>query len=447
MKLICFKNPADGIKTSTSISKEERAMQVTRNILANVGPHLSVKITHYPSGPSDDDSEPADAATGTAIRSGDGDSTDAEKWMVHSAKGSFDVTKKDLLDPNQYYVHPAENNLSAAEKRAVTARRKRALAHEVRRLEKEARKLCEGERERMRNGWLEYINGRIASGQPVDRITFDKMTDELGGKFSGEYLLRNGLTGKDENVRVHVHDDQASVMHMGVIGALSSVVTKMKDGSGGRRKRKGRDGDGEGSGSSEGRRNIVSTARGANMIEAFVKLSKDGSLTKADVSAAKKKRAARNLKECNDAVVAFDAFVASCTAAGKEEDAVTWKKSYFNPGRLDAKVGSSSANWYSDEDLKAILRLLFPESKKLSKPRQEKIAYIRDPKNFNMPWTQTSIDAELERWRHRLAELQVEAEDVAEQDEPEDGAEVDVAEQEDAAQQAQEQPQEGGLYM
>ena len=64
-----------------------------------------------------------------------------------------------------------------------------------------------------------------------------------------------------------------------------------------------------------------------------------------------------------------------------------------------------------------------------------------------MPWTQTSIDAELERWRHRLAELQADAEDVAEQDEPEDGAEVDVAEQEDAAQQAQEQPQEGGLYM
>ena len=37
------------------------------------------------------------------------------------------------------------------------------------------------------------------------------MTEELEGKFSGRYLLRNNLTGNDEYVSVHVHGDHARV--------------------------------------------------------------------------------------------------------------------------------------------------------------------------------------------------------------------------------------------
>jgi len=359
------------------------------------------------------------------------------------------VTKKDLLDPTQYLIHPPEVRLSSAEKRAVTTRKQRAHAHEIRRLEKEAQGLCRAERERMRAGWKEYIQGRIASGKPIDDSTFDCMTEELEGKFSGRYLLRNNLTGNDEYVAVHVHGDHAAVFHMGVLGAIDGVVSKLKAESG--RKRKSRDGDGDGSsGSSDGRRNIVSTNRGANMIDAFAKLSKDSDLTKADVSAAKKKKKANELKEAEAAVAGFDAFVASCVAAGMEEDTVTWRKPYFKTDRLDAKSGSSSSNMYSDGDLKAILRLLFPASGKLSKARPEKIAHIRDAKNFNMPWTKTSIDAELERWRHKLGELQAAAEDVAEPDEPEDGAdgtEIEVAQQENAAEPAEQQPEEAGVHI
>ena len=40
LKLICFKNPADGIKTSKAVSKSERTKQVTMNILATIEPHL-----------------------------------------------------------------------------------------------------------------------------------------------------------------------------------------------------------------------------------------------------------------------------------------------------------------------------------------------------------------------------------------------------------------------
>jgi hypothetical protein len=170
------------------------------------------------------------------------------------------------------------------------------------------------------------------------------------------------------------------------------------------------------------------------MIEAYAKLQRDDHKTQADVSAAKKKAAARELKECEAAVAAFDAFVASCVAAGKEEDGVTWKKPYFNVDRLDAKEGSG--NLYSDGDLKAILRLLFPGSGKLSKPIPEKIAHIRDPAKFNKPWTKTIIDAELELWRRKLVELQAAAEDVAQRDGSNDDNDEAVMEaQEDVAEQ------------
>ena len=89
------------------------------------------------------------------------------------------------------------------------------------------------------------------------------------------------------------------------------------------------------------------------------------------------------------------------------------------------------------------------QSGKLSKPRQDKIAHIRDPANFDKPWTKTSIDAELELKRHKLAELQADSEDVAEQDELEDEganeAEMDVAEQSNGDELNETQPQEEGL--
>ena len=236
---------------------------------------------------------------------------------------------------------------------------------------------------------------------------------------------------------------------MDVRGTLKSVVTAVKK----QKKRKSRDGDG--ADGSEGRRNIVSTTRGTNMIDAYAKLQRDGEKNQADVSAAKKKTAAKELKECEAAVAAFTAFVANCTAAGMEEDGVTWRKPYFNTDRLDA-TRFGSGNLYSDNDLKAILRLLFPTSGKLSKPRPDKIAHIRDPANFDKPWTKTSIDAELELKRHKLAELQAASEDVAEQDEAEDEggneaemigneAEMDVAEESNSEEMNETQPQQEGL--
>ena len=93
------------------------------------------------------------------------------------------------------------------------------------------------------------------------------------------------------------------------------------------------------------------------MIDACAKLQRDGEKSQADVSAAKKKMAAKELKECEAAVAAFTAFVANCTAAGMEQDGVTWKKPHFKTDRLDTKVGSG--NLHSDADLKAILRLTF----------------------------------------------------------------------------------------
>ena len=233
---------------------------------------------------------------------------EAGKWTVFTSKGQEEVTKAELLDPKKYHVHPPRGgSLTSAEKRAETARRQRNHAHEKRRQEQEAKKLCFGERNRMIDGWYAEINRLIAEGKPMDRTTFDKMSGEMANKYSGEYLLRNNLTGEDETVRVSVHNDQAAVFHTGVIDTLKSVVTTVKKQKGGT-KRKSRDGDG--ANSSEGRRNIVSTTRGANMIDACAKLQRDGEKNQADVSAAKKKMAAKELKECEAAVAAFTAFVA-----------------------------------------------------------------------------------------------------------------------------------------
>ena len=257
LKLICFKNPADGIKKSKAVSKSERTKQVTMNILATIGPHQAVKVTQHPDGDGSNDADDDAAGTdGTAIRTGTCDSTDTEKWTVFTSKGQEEVTKAELLDPKKYHVHPPRGgSLTSAEKRAETARRQRNHAHEKRRQEQEAKKLCFGERNRMIDGWHAEINRLIAEGKPMDRTTFDKMSGEMANKYSGEYLLRNNLTGEDETVRVSVHNDQAAVFHTGVIDTLKSVVTTVKKQKGGT-KRKSRDFDG--ANSSEGRRNVVS---------------------------------------------------------------------------------------------------------------------------------------------------------------------------------------------
>lgn len=176
LKLICFKNPADGIKTSKAVSKSERTKQVTMNILATIEPHQAVKVTQYPDGDGSNDADDDAAGTdGTAIRTGTCDSTDTEKWTVFTSKGQEEVTKAELLDPKKYHVHPPRGgSLTSAEKRAETARRQRNHAHEKRRQEQEAKKLCFGERNRMIDGWYAEINRLIAEGKPMDRTTFDK---------------------------------------------------------------------------------------------------------------------------------------------------------------------------------------------------------------------------------------------------------------------------------
>ena len=243
LKLTCFKNPADGIKTSKAKSKSERTKQVAMNTLATVGPHQAVKVTQRPDGDgsndADDDDDDAAGTDGAAIRAGTCDSTDAEKWTVFTSKGQEEVTKAELLDPKKHHVHPPRGgSLTSAEKRAETARRQRNHAHEKRRQEQEAKKLCFGERNRMIDGWHAEINRLIAEGKPMDRTTFDKMSGEMASRHSGEHLLRNNLTGEDETVRVSVHNDQAAVFHAGAIDALKSVVTTVKKQKGGTKRKR-----------------------------------------------------------------------------------------------------------------------------------------------------------------------------------------------------------------
>ena len=198
LKLIRFKNPADGIKTSKAVTKEERALQVTCDILANVEPHQSVKITEHvdgDGGSDDSDDGPSNSGSdGTAVRTGVCDSTDEEMWTVITSNGTKEITKADLLDPKQYYVHLRDGSTTSAEKRAMAARRSREHAHEKRRQEQEAKKLCHEERDQMLNGWFEEMNRRIAAGELLDRGTFDEMIGQASNKFSGVYQLRNNVT-------------------------------------------------------------------------------------------------------------------------------------------------------------------------------------------------------------------------------------------------------------
>ena len=57
--------------------------------------------------------------------------------------------------------------------------------------------------------------------------------------------------------------------------------------------------------------------------------------------------------------------------------------------------------------------LLLLKLRLLSKKRDDKIAYIRDPKNFAKPWTKTQIDAELEAKKHKLDHLRAKAAEAA----------------------------------
>ena len=252
---------------------------------------------------------------------------------------------------------------------------------------------------------------RMHCGQCSQTNRFsNRMCHDLESKFSGKYLLRNNVTGDEENVDATVHDDQEAVFSSGVMKSLATVLAASFDGKGNKgRKRKRDDDDDDPDAPKGGARNIYVAKRGGNALDCYAKLKRDDASTRVANNEARAKKCAKKLQDCEATVRAFDAFVESCKLQPHENNGV-WTKPYFETGKLDAKIStSSSTNLYPDKDLKAILLLLFPDSGMLSKKRDAKIEYIRDPKNFTKPWTRTQIDAELEAKKHELEGLRAAA--------------------------------------
>jgi len=272
---------------------------------------------------------------------------------------------------------------------------------------------------------ISWIRPNLSFTAPSNnREKFDKMVHELESEFTGEYRLRNNITGEEETVKVKVHDDHAAVFSTGVMDCLATVLSKSFDGKGkGRRKRKRDDDNEDPDAGKGGARNVFRAERGGNAFECYTKLEKDDTYTRSAKSEANAKKAAKKLQDCEATVTAFDGFVVSCQRHPIENG--VWSKPYFETGKLDAKLSAvSSANLYPDKDLKAILLLLFPESGMLSKRREDKIAYIRDPKNFAKPWTKGQVDAELEAKRHELDGLRASAAADAEEEQQDEATQV-----------------------
>jgi hypothetical protein len=213
-------------------SKEERAVEITENILQNTVIAEPIQITYLSSSrddeaavnESDDGEYRAEEMTGSATKTELlGGLPGENKWRVTIRKGggqanTFEVKENDLLG-SQYVIQRTYNNSNREQQQRMLAKEKRKCQAESRKKEKEVAELAREKRKADERSKFENILTIVNSGRAYAFEEFSALLSQVQKPFTVEL----------ENHKVTVTESDATVMlEESAVKAIGNMLVRKK---------------------------------------------------------------------------------------------------------------------------------------------------------------------------------------------------------------------------